>query len=72
MTRLRPGYAMDEVDMFIDRIERTLSGLAAAGEQVTAQDVRNAQFRTVRMKPGYDEREVDDALEQYEQQLSRM
>jgi DivIVA domain-containing protein len=31
--------------------------------QVLIDRIRNAQFRTTRLSPGYDEREVDDLLD---------
>jgi DivIVA domain-containing protein len=68
VTRGRPGYAQDEVDSFIGRIEQTLAG-QQAGNPVTAEDVRAARFRTVRLKPGYDAGDVDDALGHYERRL---
>jgi DivIVA domain-containing protein len=68
-TKLRPGYARDEVDRFVARIEQTLGGQAMPGDQVTADDVRLVRFRTVRLRPGYDQREVDEALSTYEEQL---
>ena len=68
-TKLRPGYAQDEVDRFVGRIEQTLGGQAMPGDRVTADDVRSVRFRTVRLRPGYDQREVDEALSTYEEQL---
>jgi DivIVA domain-containing protein len=36
------------------------------GEPLTPEDVRNKQFSTTRLRPGYDEEEVDDFLDQVE------
>jgi DivIVA domain-containing protein len=71
ITRVRPGYAMAEVDAFIARIEGTLGTGPATASPVTADEVRSAIFPTVRLRPGYDERDVDEALDRYEQELRR-
>jgi len=71
-TRLRPGYAVEEVDALIDRIEATLGHQPQAGVAATAEDVRTARFRTVRLKPGYDQQEVDEALDRYQEQLRQL
>jgi DivIVA domain-containing protein len=36
---------------------------------VTAAEVAAAQFRIVRLEPGYHMREVDEALDRYQEQL---
>src|SRR5690348_343647 len=36
------------------------------GGLLTPEDVRNKQFSTTRLRPGYDEEEVDDFLDQVE------
>jgi DivIVA domain-containing protein len=36
---------------------------------VTASQVAAAKFRLVRLKPGYEMREVDEALDRYQEQL---
>jgi DivIVA domain-containing protein len=65
-TRFRDGYAMDDVDAFLERIHATLT----AYEQRTAVDVLadvdvvNARFRPTRFREGYDQDEVDDFLDQ--------
>ncbi|WP_205325103.1 DivIVA domain-containing protein [Glycomyces sp. YM15] len=55
-----------------ERLERLVAGVStllshreaiAADALVTAADVVNAQFKTVRLTPGYDEDEVDDLLD---------
>lgn len=60
--RLREGYAIEEVDEFLDRVERGL---------VRAEEVNQVQFSTVRMRAGYDEDEVDDHLDRVEAMLRR-
>jgi len=39
---------------------------------LTAEDVKNKQFTHTRMKAGYDEKEVDDFLDEVEAELSRL
>jgi DivIVA domain-containing protein len=68
-TRYRAGYAIADVDALIDRIEATLGITPRYGPPVTAADVAAAQFRIVRLSFGYDMREVDEALDRYEEQL---
>jgi DivIVA domain-containing protein len=68
-TRYRPGYAMAEVDALIEKIEATLGLRPRYGPAVTAAEVAAAQFRLVRIKSGYDLREVDEALDRYQEQL---
>jgi len=62
----RRGYKVDEVDVFLDRVEDTLAG-RPDGQPVTPQDVREVVFR-VRFG-GYDEWQVDVALDRLERQL---
>jgi DivIVA domain-containing protein len=64
----RPGYNVSDVDALMDRIEATLDGSADPGRAVTGEDVRAALFRVTRHQ-GYDEREVDDAMDAYVGQL---
>jgi DivIVA domain-containing protein len=68
-TRYRAGYAMADVDAFIDKIEATLGIRPRYGPPVTAADVAAVQFRLVRLRTGYDMREVDEALDAYEERL---
>lgn len=63
---MRRGYKVDEVDVFLDRVEETLAG-RPDGPPVTPQDVRDVVFR-VRFG-GYDEWQVDVALDRLERQL---
>jgi DivIVA domain-containing protein len=60
--RLREGYAIVEVDDFLNRVERGM---------VTADEVRNVQFTTVRLRSGYNEDQVDDHLDEIEAMLRR-
>src|SRR5438132_13615885 len=39
---------------------------------LTAEDVKNKQFTPTRFKGGYDEKEVDDFLDEVEAELSRL
>ncbi len=65
---IRRGYKVDEVDAFLDRVEATLNGAAAA--PVTAQDVHDVVFR-VRFG-GYDEWQVDLHLDRVERQIAEL
>jgi DivIVA domain-containing protein len=49
-------------------------GLHAPGEDMplTPPDVRNKQFSTTRLRPGYDEEEVDAFLDEIEAELDRL
>ena len=69
--RLRPGYVEAEVDELIDRIEATLADQAGAGGGVTAAEVRAVMFSVTRLRRGYDEESVDNALDAYVKRLSR-
>jgi DivIVA domain-containing protein len=66
---LRRGYKVDEVDLFLDRVEATLNGNARGGA-VTATEVHDVVFR-VRFG-GYDEWQVDLHLDRVERQLAEM
>jgi DivIVA domain-containing protein len=65
-----PGYLSSEVDALVDRIEATLAGrIVWSGDAVTAEEVRQAKFRTT-WREGYDEEMVDEALDSYAHQLN--
>lgn len=68
-TRYRPGYSIADVEALIERIEGTLGLRPRYGPPVTAAEVAAAQFRLVRLKPGYDMREVDEALDHFQELL---
>jgi DivIVA domain-containing protein len=68
-TRYRPGYSIAEVEALIERIEGTLGLRPRYWPPITAPDVVTAQFRLVRLRPGYDMRQVDEALDHYEELL---
>ncbi|PRX49972.1 DivIVA domain-containing protein [Prauserella shujinwangii] len=62
----RRGYAKHEVDEFMERIAKTLSGQ----DDLTAAEVHHVAFgRPLIGKRGYDEREVDEFLDAIEEQL---
>jgi DivIVA domain-containing protein len=44
----------------------------ARASSPTLADVRNVQFSTTRLRPGYDEREVDTFLDEVEKELDRL
>lgn len=59
--RMRPGYAIADVDGFLDRV---LAGLLAEAAPVSPRDVRECRFRSVAFGTGYDEKDVDRFLDQ--------
>jgi DivIVA domain-containing protein len=58
---MRAGYDVRDVDAFLERV---IAGLRGTAPPITARDVRECAFRTVRFGHGYDEREVDRFLTQ--------
>ena len=66
---LRRGYKVDEVDVFLDRVEATLNG-ERLEQPVRAQDVHDVVFRVG--FGGYDEWQVDLHLDRVERQLAEM
>ncbi|WP_192810104.1 DivIVA domain-containing protein [Actinomadura rudentiformis] len=66
--RMRTGYDVRDVDAFLERV---ITGLRGTAPPVTARDVREIVFRTVRFGPGYDEAEVDAFLVQLAGALER-
>lgn len=54
------GYNEDEVDAFLDRVVATLRRTTDA--PLTPEDVRDAKFSTVLLRPGYAIGEVDEFL----------
>jgi len=65
---LHTGYDVRDVDAFLDRV---VAGLRGTVPPVTARDVRECVFRTIRIGSGYDEREVDAFLNQLASALER-
>jgi DivIVA domain-containing protein len=53
-SRLKPGYSVQDVDDFLTRAEAGL---------VSADDVERVEFASTRLSVGYDEKEVDAALD---------
>jgi DivIVA domain-containing protein len=66
--RLREGYAIDEVDEFVERVMATVNGLPVS-RPVTADEIRRVQFRPVRLSEGYDIVDVDAFLDTAEEWL---
>lgn len=66
--RLREGYAIEDVDEFVDRALAALSVPWASGS-LTPDDIRYAEFATVRLRLGYDEEEVDAWCDEVERRL---
>ena len=69
-TRLRPGYDIEDVDVFLEAIRQTFLGIREPS--LTPDDIRKKQFSTTRLRPGYDEEEVDDFLDAVELRLAAM
>lgn len=66
----RRGYAKNEVDRFVSRIARTLSGASSPQEAVSVVDIDRIRFgRPLIGKRGYDERQVDEFLDTMAKQL---
>lgn len=63
-TRLHEGYAIAEVDAFVEKIRLAIrnweSGFAVS---LAAEDVRHAKFTPIKFFKGYNELEVDDFLD---------
>jgi hypothetical protein len=68
---LGPGYRAAKVDAFIARIEATLTGNARPGQAVTPADVEAAKFKVTR-HAGYEERTMDEVLDRYADELSKL
>ncbi|MBB5836435.1 DivIVA domain-containing protein [Kribbella italica] len=64
------AYDVAEVDAFVARLEATVDG-RAGGEPVTADEIREVQFRSSGLfREGYDVQEVDLFLDHAERLLS--
>jgi len=59
---------MDEVDAFLRTIRDTFLGLREPS--LTPDEIRKKQFSTTRLRPGYDEEEVDAFLDEAESRLA--
>ncbi len=69
-TRLRPGYDIEDVDVFLEAIRQTFLGMRKPS--LTPEEIRKKQFSTTRLRPGYDEEEVDAFLDAVELRLAAM
>jgi DivIVA domain-containing protein len=58
---------MEQVDAFLDAVRDTFTGVRQP--PLTAEEIRAKQFATTRLRPGYDEEEVDAFLEDVEARL---
>lgn len=73
-TRLRAGYAEEEVDTFLDRAEAAIAALVAGRREdvsLTASEVRTLRFSSTRLRTGYAEEEVDGFLDELADELER-
>ena len=66
-TRFRAGYAVDEVDAFVEVVE---DALRSPTPRLGASDVAWQRFTPVVMKSGYRMDDVDDYLTEAEHRLS--
>jgi DivIVA domain-containing protein len=58
---------MEQVDAFLDAVRDTVLGVRQP--PLTADEIRDKQFVTTRLRPGYDEEEVDAFLGEAEARL---
>jgi DivIVA domain-containing protein len=58
---------MEQVDAFLDAVRDTFLGVRQP--PLTAEEIRAKKFATTRLRPGYDEEEVDAFLEEVEARL---
>ena len=58
---------MEQVDAFLDAVRDTFLGVRQP--PLTAEEIRAKQFATTRLRPGYDEQDVDAFLEDVEARL---
>jgi DivIVA domain-containing protein len=65
-TLFRPGYAVDEVDPFVEVVD---DALRSVSPRLGARDVAGREFTQVMLKPGYRIEDVDDYLDQSERWL---
>jgi DivIVA domain-containing protein len=68
ITRWRPGYDPEEVDLFLEDLSDTFLGVRQP--PLTPAEVAGKQFSTTRLRPGYDEEEVDAFLAEAEWRLA--
>ena len=61
------GYAVEDVDAFLSRVQAALNGTAPP---LTPEEIRGVQFATSRMRRGYDEEEVDGFLDELERYVA--
>ncbi len=65
-TRLRAGYATDEVELFIEAVE---DALRSPTPRLHSEDVAEQRFTPVVLKTGYRMDDVDDYLTEAEHLL---
>jgi len=64
-TKFREGYAQEDVDDFLDRVQAAFAAheQGRVSVELSPEDVTNARFRPTRFRNGYDQDEVDDFLD---------
>jgi len=73
-TKFREGYDQDEVDDFLDRIERYLRqgpNQAPTGRPLTGADVINQRFTATKFREGYNQDDVDDFMDRIVAEINR-
>lgn len=68
-TKLRAGYAADEVDAFLDRAAAALTEAQPGPGSLTSAEVESVHFSAIRFGSGYDMDEVDGALDRISAEL---
>jgi DivIVA domain-containing protein len=58
---------MEQVDAFLEAVRDTFLGVREP--PLTADEIRDKMFPTTRLRPGYDEKEVDAFLNEAEARL---
>ena len=76
-TELDPGYGFTPRAPMAEGTDQprqpvSTERLRRSGTPLTPGDIRNKQFSTTRLRPGYDEEEVDNFLDKAEAELSRL
>lgn len=63
-TKFREGYALADVDAFVDRVARALEEQGRGHRpSVSGDEVRDVRFKATKFAEGYDQDAVDDLLD---------
>lgn len=70
-TKLREGYAIPDVDAFVERVATALDERARGYRPALApDDVLQARFPATKFQEGYDQGDVDDLLDRVARSLA--